>query len=178
MLALDPQKHLVHVPLVPRLGTAATELIGILLAELAAPFPNRFVGHAHAAFEQYFLHIAEAYTEPEVQPHRMANDFDREPVIRIFDGGGQCVHAATFPCNRGARQVDNAPGADRALRLTLPSFELAEPALKTGGADAGVIAGHEGIVVQCSAEIPCTFVGNHWACIVSCAQEASDEFIH
>src|SRR5262245_64621955 len=35
MFALDRQKHFIHLPLVTRLRTAATELIGILLAEFA-----------------------------------------------------------------------------------------------------------------------------------------------
>ena len=45
MLALDRQKHLIHMPLVAGPGTAATELIGILLAKLAAPLADRLIGH-------------------------------------------------------------------------------------------------------------------------------------
>src|SRR5215813_531859 len=109
MLALDCQKHLVHVPLITRPGTATPEPVRIRLAKLATPLPNRFIGHAHAAFQQYFFHIAEAEAEAKVQPHRVADDFDRKPVILIFGGGGRCIHAATLPCSKGTRQVDNAP---------------------------------------------------------------------
>src|SRR5262245_26943634 len=52
MLALDREKHLIHMPLVTRLGTAATELGGILLAECTAPFANRLIRHDYAAFQQ------------------------------------------------------------------------------------------------------------------------------
>ena len=86
--AFDGEEHFIHMPFVAGPRPAATELIGIQLAKLAAPLPNRFIGHAHAAFEQYFLHIAEAEAEAEVQPHRMANDFAREPVILIPESTG------------------------------------------------------------------------------------------
>jgi hypothetical protein len=52
MLALEGEKHLVHMPLVSRLRTAATELISILLAKLATPLADRLIGHDHATFEQ------------------------------------------------------------------------------------------------------------------------------
>jgi len=47
---LDRQNHLIHMTFVAGPRTAATELIGILLAKLPTPFPNRFITHAHAAF--------------------------------------------------------------------------------------------------------------------------------
>src|SRR5215212_8924944 len=40
MLALDPQTHLIHAPLVAWPRTAATELIGVLLPGFATPFAN------------------------------------------------------------------------------------------------------------------------------------------
>jgi hypothetical protein len=52
MFALDCEKHLIEVSPVAELGTAATQLIGILLAKLAAPLANCFVGHDDAAFQQ------------------------------------------------------------------------------------------------------------------------------
>src|SRR5262249_23109551 len=44
MLALDGQKHLIQMPLVTRPGTAAPQLVSVLLAKLVAPLPNRFIG--------------------------------------------------------------------------------------------------------------------------------------
>ena len=66
MLALDRQKHLIHVPLVARPGTTATELSGILLAEFAAPLTNCLIGHGYATFQQELFDISEAQAEPKI----------------------------------------------------------------------------------------------------------------
>jgi hypothetical protein len=42
--------------------------MGILLAELATPLADGFIGHDHAAFKESLFHIPEAQAEPEVQP--------------------------------------------------------------------------------------------------------------
>src|SRR5256885_12345500 len=67
MFALDRQKYFLQVPLVPRPGAAAPELIGIVLSALAAPLAKGFIGHHHAAFQQHLFDIAEAQAEAEVQ---------------------------------------------------------------------------------------------------------------
>src|SRR5262249_47868531 len=43
-LALDRQKHLIKMPLVAGPRTAATQLIGILLAKFATPFADGLIG--------------------------------------------------------------------------------------------------------------------------------------
>jgi len=63
MLALDCQKHLVHVPFVSEPRMPATELIGILLAEFTAPLANGFIGHDHATLKQQLLDIAVTQAE-------------------------------------------------------------------------------------------------------------------
>src|SRR5262249_10208714 len=95
--------------------------------EFAAPFPNGFIGHSHTTFTQELFHIAEAETEPEVQPHRVADDFDREPVILMFRGGGRCVHTPTLSCRRGTRQVDNAKRYARTRFAPSPCQERSPP---------------------------------------------------
>ena len=52
MLALDREKHLIEVPLVPRPRTAATELVRVLLTKLTAPLANRFIGYDYTTFTQ------------------------------------------------------------------------------------------------------------------------------
>jgi len=52
MFALDRQKHFIQVPLIAGAWTSSTELIGILLAELAAPLANRLIGYHYTAFKQ------------------------------------------------------------------------------------------------------------------------------
>ena len=88
--AFDGQKHLIQVPLVPGPGTSATELIGILLAKLAAPLADGFVGHDDPTFKQQLFHIAKAQAEPKVQPHGVADDLDRKAVILIAVGRLVC----------------------------------------------------------------------------------------
>ena len=48
------------MPLVAKSRTAVPELIGIRLATLATPFPNRFLRHEYATFTQQLFDIAKA----------------------------------------------------------------------------------------------------------------------
>src|SRR5262245_39632423 len=50
--ALDGQKYFIHLPLVSRPRTAATEPVSIRLAKLAAPLANGLIGHDHSPFKQ------------------------------------------------------------------------------------------------------------------------------
>jgi hypothetical protein len=85
-LALDRQKLFIPMPLIALPGTAATELLGRLLAKLATPFAHRLIGHPDSTFTQEFFHIPQAQTEPKVQPHRVANNLHGKPVMLIASG--------------------------------------------------------------------------------------------
>jgi hypothetical protein len=50
-LAMDGAKDLIEMPSVTGLRTPMAELIGILVAEFATPFPHCFVRDGHAADE-------------------------------------------------------------------------------------------------------------------------------
>jgi len=50
---------------------------------------------------------AKAQTGTEVQPHDVADDFDRKPAILVLRGRGEYVHTATFSHHVGIPQVDN-----------------------------------------------------------------------
>jgi hypothetical protein len=50
-LTFDRQQHLVHVPLIAWARAAATQLVGIRLANLVTPFTNGFIAHDHTAFK-------------------------------------------------------------------------------------------------------------------------------
>jgi hypothetical protein len=108
MLALDCEKYLIHLPLVTRPRTAATELVGILLTKLPTPLPNRFIRHDHAAFKEELFHIAEAQAEAKVESYGVADDLHGKPVMLIFRGSGRCVHAVTLPHHVAPQQFDNA----------------------------------------------------------------------
>jgi len=51
-LALDRQKHLIEVPFIAGPRTAATQLVGVLLAKRATPFADGLVGYNRATLEQ------------------------------------------------------------------------------------------------------------------------------
>src|SRR2546430_17199508 len=100
-----------QVPRVAGLGPSMPELIGIPLAELAAPLSNRFVSHRDTAGEEELFHVAIAEAKPEIEPDCVADDFDRKAVILIAVDGG-CVHAPSMAHQASARQaahqVDNS----------------------------------------------------------------------
>ena len=84
--AVDVEKHFIQVPLVAGSGAPAAELIGILLTELVAPLPNRFIRHDDAAGKQELLHIAVAEAEAEIRSDAVADDFGRKAMIFVVMG--------------------------------------------------------------------------------------------
>jgi len=91
-LALDRQQDLVEMPLIPRLSPSVSKLIGIGLAKLAAPLPDRFVGHDDPTGKQELFRVAVAETEAGVQTDAMADDFDTKTMMLVMDSKGWCVH--------------------------------------------------------------------------------------
>ena len=73
-LAIDGQKDLVEVPLVPWLGAPPLQLIRVVLPKLQAPLPDGFMGDVDAAGEQQLLHVAVAQRKTIVEPDPMADD--------------------------------------------------------------------------------------------------------
>jgi hypothetical protein len=73
-LAIDGQKDLVEVPLVPWLGASPLQLIRVVLPKLQAPLPDGFMGDVDAAGEQQLLHVAVAQRKTIVEPDPMADD--------------------------------------------------------------------------------------------------------
>jgi hypothetical protein len=80
---IDPNEHLVEVPLVTGLWTSAAELVGVGLPEFGAPPPDRLVADHDTAFEHKFLDLTEAERESKVQPHAVVDDFDRVAVAFV-----------------------------------------------------------------------------------------------
>jgi hypothetical protein len=83
---VDRQEHFIQVPLVAGLGPSMPELIGIPLAELAAPLSNRFVSHRDTAGEEELFHVAIAEAKPEIQPDGVADDLGRKAMILVGVG--------------------------------------------------------------------------------------------
>jgi hypothetical protein len=84
--AVDAEKHFIQVPLVAGSGAPVAELIGILLTELVAPLPDRFIRHDDAAGKQELLHIAVAEAEAEIRSDAVADDFGRKAMIFVVMG--------------------------------------------------------------------------------------------
>jgi hypothetical protein len=94
----------IQMPLIAWPGTSIAQLIGVLLAKLATPFPDRLVGHGHATDEHKLLHISVTEAEPEVQPHAMADDFGRETVV-LVTGSRWGTHTPSMAHHVGVGQA-------------------------------------------------------------------------
>src|SRR5262245_48272851 len=93
-LALDREKHFVHVPLITGPRPSTTQLIGIVLAKLAAPLADGLIGHDHAPFKEEFFHITQTQAEAKVQPHSVTDDLNGKAVVLIAAAWGWGVHVA------------------------------------------------------------------------------------
>ena len=91
------EKHLIEVPLITRPGTPAAYLVGLLVAKLAAPLPDGFIGHDHPTGAQECFDIAVAETAMEVQPDCVADDLGWRTVILVWVGWHGCFHRASMP---------------------------------------------------------------------------------
>jgi hypothetical protein len=96
--AVDGQKDLVQVPFVPWSWTTTSQLVGIVLAEFATPFPDGFIRHDHAAGEQEFFDIAVAQAEAIIELHAVADDFRRKAVVLVTFRSGWRGHAVLPLC--------------------------------------------------------------------------------
>jgi hypothetical protein len=96
------------------------ELIGILLAKLAAPFADGFIRDDHAAVKQQLFHITKAQAETEIQSHRVADDLCRKTMVLVASASGYGTHAATVSYKLEVEQVVNA--CRRKMRRAHRSF--------------------------------------------------------
>ena len=100
---IDVEKDLVQMPFVARSRTPLPQAIGIPLAELVAPAPDRFIADYHTSRGHQFFHITKADTESEVQPHAIGDDLLRKPIAMVrVARHSSGSHSATN------RQCDNA----------------------------------------------------------------------
>src|SRR5215470_6467400 len=85
-LPVDPQEHLVQVPLVTWLGAAVLQLIGVVLPKFQTPLADGFMGDVDAALAQELFHVAIAQREAIIEPDPVANDLAGEAVILVALG--------------------------------------------------------------------------------------------
>ena len=84
--ALDADEDFIHVPLVARSGSPASQPVGKTRRELLAPASHRLVGDGDTALSQDQLDIAQAEAEYVVQPDRVADDLGWEPMAVVGIG--------------------------------------------------------------------------------------------
>ena len=100
--AVDPHKHLVQVPCVPRSRTSASQLIGVLLPELQTPLTDRFIYHNDPTGEPELFDIMLAEARTEIQPDTMTVDLRWEAVVFIAVGWNDDVQATIMAHRPGA----------------------------------------------------------------------------
>src|SRR5271163_418296 len=81
--AVDLHKHLVQVPLVARARAAAAQLVGVGLAELVTPAPDRLIAHHDTTYQHQLLDLTKAQRQPKIQPNALINDLHRIPVALV-----------------------------------------------------------------------------------------------
>ena len=100
---LDPDEHLVEVPLVPRPWSAATNATGKTLAEFPTPAAHRLVGDGNAPLGQEQLNMPQTEAEHVIQPHSMADKLGGKAmaIVRV----GRRFHIASLVRPQRDRQT-------------------------------------------------------------------------
>src|SRR5215510_10877025 len=85
-LAVNGQKDLVQVPLVPWLGASTLQLIGVVLPKFPAPLADGFMRDVDPAFTEELLHVTVAQGEAIIEPDAMTDDLPGEAVVFVACG--------------------------------------------------------------------------------------------
>jgi hypothetical protein len=101
--ALDPNEHLIEMPLVTGPRTTAAQAVGKAFAKFLAPTSNGLIGDDNVPLSQQQLNISKAESEQMVQPNGMADDLGRETVavVRVWRG----FHAGSLAGLNAASQT-------------------------------------------------------------------------
>ena len=66
---IDLQEDFVQMPFIAGSSTSSPQPVGILLAELITPAPDRLIGDDHTACSHHVFDIAKAHAETKVMPY-------------------------------------------------------------------------------------------------------------
>ena len=100
--APNPDEHLVQIPGVTLAAAPGPQAPGVVEPEGRAPLPDRLVGDGDSALGQQILDVAEAETEPVVQPHRVTDDVRLEAVFSVARHASLCqIRAEVDRIRRG-----------------------------------------------------------------------------
>ena len=103
LYSADPDEDLVHVPLVSRARSAASQAAREDLAKLLAPLTNRLIANNDATFSQEQLNIPRAEAEHVIQPDGVA-DYLGGKAMAVARVGWQ-FHAASLAGLQAACQI-------------------------------------------------------------------------
>jgi hypothetical protein len=92
--ALNPDEHLIEVPLVTGPRTAAAQSAGKTLTEFLAPAPDSLIGDDDATLGQQQFNISQAEAEHVIQPDSMADEIGWKPMAVV--GVRRRLHAASL----------------------------------------------------------------------------------
>jgi hypothetical protein len=133
--ATEREEHRLPGPLFPRLRPSVAPLIGLRVANRAVPCPARFVSHHAPTGESPLFHLAVAQAAAAVEPHAVAAELGRKPLMVVGSGwcGGRPCSAqdsllgsgALLPRPRrdahGTRRPRRAQAVQRGtVKLTMP----------------------------------------------------------
>src|SRR5271166_1838339 len=93
----DFQIDLVEMPSRMRFQTTLAQVGRDHRSEMVHPTPNRLVRHRDSAFRQQILDVAQAESEPEVEPNCLLNNLGRETIPAVAD----FLHAPDYRANSG-----------------------------------------------------------------------------
>jgi hypothetical protein len=90
--ALDPDEHLIEVPLVPRSRPTASQTVRKAPAKFPTPASHRLMGNNDGPLSQQQFHIAQAEAEHVVQPNSVADNLRGKAMAVVWIGW--LLHAA------------------------------------------------------------------------------------
>jgi hypothetical protein len=93
-MALNPDEHLIEVPLVTGPRTAAAQAVGEALPEFLAPASSGLIGDDNATFSQKQPNIPQAKAEQLIQPDSMRDDLGGKAMAVVRVGRG--LHVANL----------------------------------------------------------------------------------
>jgi len=82
--AVDGEEDFIHMPLIARSRTPASQPIGIDLPKLPAPLAYGFVGQHDTACKYQLFNLSIAQAEAKVEPDTMTDNLRRKPMAPIW----------------------------------------------------------------------------------------------
>src|SRR4029079_13891565 len=81
----DPDKHLIEMPSLLRLGPVSSKVSCDRRSEVSHPAAHRLIGHHDAALSQQVLDIPEAEDKPGIEPDGLLNNRGCEAISGVAD---------------------------------------------------------------------------------------------